>query len=109
VPTVFFLARLREGVDPADYEKWVREFDYPTGAAIPSIISYRTHRIAGPFRTAEIDYDYIEVVEVTDIDAYRRDLEEHPRAQELRRQIVEYLEPSDNYWGHYVEPAKDAS
>ncbi|MEJ2558633.1 MAG: hypothetical protein P8186_20940 [Anaerolineae bacterium] len=105
MPTVFFLARLREGVDPADYEKWVREFDYPTGESIPSIISYKTHRLVGPYRKAEVSYDYIEVVEVTDIDDYTRDLEELPQAQELRRQIVQYLEPSDSYWGHGVEPA----
>ena len=103
MPTVFFLARLREGVDPAEYEKWVREFDYPTAKTIPSIISYRTHRISGPFRKADVPYDYIEVVEVTDIEAYRRDLEELPQAQELRRQIVQYLEPSDSYWGYRVE------
>ena len=104
MPTVIFLTRLRDGVDPADYEKWLREFDYPTAKTIPSIISYRTHRIVGPFRKAELDYDYFEVVQVTDIDDYRRDLEELPQAQELRRQIVEYLEPSDNnFWGQLVE------
>lgn len=103
MPTVFFLTRLRKGVAPADYEKWVREFDYPTAKSIPSIISYRTHRIAGPYREADAHYDYIEVVEVTNIDDYRRDLEELPQAQELRRQIIEYLEPSDSYWGHRVE------
>jgi hypothetical protein len=103
MPTVFFLARLREGVDPAVYEAWVRSFDYPTAQSIPSIISYKTHRIAGPLRQASVPYDYIEVVEVTDIDAYRRDLAELPQAQELRRQIVEYLEPSDSYWGYLVE------
>ncbi len=102
MPTVIFLTRLRAGVDPADYEKWLREFDYPTARNIPSIISYRTHRIAGPFRRAEAHYDYFEVVEVTDVDAYRRDLEQLPQAQELRQQIVQYLEPSDNYWGNYV-------
>ena len=36
MPTVFFLARLRQGVDPATYEQWVRDFDYPTARSIPS-------------------------------------------------------------------------
>ncbi len=70
MPTVFFLARLRPGVEAAAYEQWVRSFDYPTVQSIPSIISYKTHRIAGPLRQAKEHYDYIEVVEVTDIDAY---------------------------------------
>ena len=103
MPTVFFLARLREGVTPAAYEHWVRSFDYPTARAIPSIISYKTHRLSGPFRQAGAHYDYIEVVEVTNIDDYRRQLEELPQAQELRRQIVEYLQPSDSYWGQVIE------
>lgn len=103
MPTVFFLARLREGITPEAYEQWVRTFDYPTAQSIPSILSYKTHRIVGPYRQAAVAYDYIEVVEVTDIDAYRRDLTELPQAQELRRQIVEYLEPSDSHWGHLVE------
>jgi hypothetical protein len=103
MPTVFFLARLRHGVTPEAYEAWVRSFDYPTAQSIPSILSYKTHRIRGPFRQAELSYDYIEVVEITDLEAYRRDLEELPQAQELRRQIVAYLEPSDSYWGQVVE------
>ena len=103
MPTVFFLARLRNGVTPEAYEQWVRSFDYPTAQSIPSILSYKTHRIAGPYRQAHTPYDYIEVVEVTNIDDYRRELAELSQAQELRRQIVEYLEPSDSYWGHLVE------
>jgi hypothetical protein len=103
MPTVFFLNRLKPGVDPEDYEQWVREVDYPIANSIPSILSYRTHRISGPYRHAHAEYDYIEVVEVTDIDDYRRDLDELPQAKELRRQIVDYLEFPDNYWGNYVE------
>jgi hypothetical protein len=103
MPTVFFLARLRQGIEPAAYEQWVRNFDYPTARSIPSIVSYKTHRISGPFRQAGVPYDYIEVVEVTSIDDYRRDLAELPQAQELRRQIGQYLEPSDSYWGHVIE------
>ena len=103
MPTVFFLARLRPGVAQDAYERWVREFDYPTASSIPSIVSYRTHRLIGPYRKADVHYDYIEVVEVTDIEAYRRDLQELPQAQELRRQIVQYLEPSDSFWGYRLE------
>lgn len=102
MPTVFFLNRLREGVTAEEYEQWLREVDYPTADSVPSIISYRTHRIEGPYREAHTDYDYIEVVEVTDIDDYRRDLDELPQVLEMRKQIVEYLEFPDNFWGHYI-------
>lgn len=109
MPTVFFLNRLKEGVDPADYERWLREVDYPIASSIPSILSYRTHRISGLYRQAHVAYDYIEVVEVTDIDEYRRDLDELPQAKELRRQIVAYLEFPDNFWGNYLEGNADGA
>jgi hypothetical protein len=106
MPVVFFLARLREGADPAEYERWVRGFDYPTASKVPSIISYRVHRVEDAYLNSEFDCDYIEVVEVTDIDDYRRDLDQMPEIQELRRQIVEYLKPageSTNYWTTRLE------
>jgi hypothetical protein len=106
MPTVFILTELRPGVDHADYERWVREVDYPTSAEVPSIISFRVHRVEGPFREAELECDYIEVVEVTDLEDYQRDLEEVPELQELFRQIRQYLKPSEQFsgwWGHRVE------
>jgi REDY-like protein HapK len=104
VPTVFFLTRLKKGVDPAAYEKWVREFDYPTAKTIPSILSYQNHRLHGAFRQADAIYDYIEVIEVTDLEAYRRDMDELPQFRELRRQIQSYLEPNNqSYWGERLE------
>ncbi len=100
MPTVFFLTRLKEGADAADYEKWVREFDYPTAGKIPSIVSYRNYRLGGSFRQADVSYDYLEVIEVTDLEAYRRDLDALPHAVELRRQILNYLDPRmQSYWG----------
>ncbi len=98
MPVVFFLARLKPGVDPNTYERWVREVDYPTARRFPSIISYTNHRLAGPFRKADVRYDYLEVIQVTDLDVYRADLSS-PAAQELRRQLMEFIEPSDNFVG----------
>lgn len=97
MPTVFILTHLRPGADPADYERWVREVDYPTSAQVPSIISFRVYRVEGVFRRAELECDYIEVVEVTDLDDYRRDLAERPELQELFRQIRQYLAPSEQF------------
>lgn len=102
MPVVFFLQRLKPGVKAEDYEQWVREFDYPTARNLPSIISYRNYRLRGPLRKADVHYDYLEVIEITDREAYRRDLE-GPGAAELRRQIVNYLQPSDNFWAELIE------
>lgn len=72
---VFFLNRLREGVDPAHYERWVREVDYPLARRLPTIRSYFVTRLDGLLdKDGEPPYDYLEVVEITALEAYRRDL-----------------------------------
>jgi hypothetical protein len=69
--TAFFLTKLKKGVKAEDYERWVREFDYPGAKRRKSIKSYKVHRINGAFRGDKV-YDYIEVVEITDLDEYRK-------------------------------------
>ncbi len=72
---VFFLNKLREGVDPAAYERWVREVDYPFARRLPTIESYVVTRLDGLFEGGEAPYDYLEVVEITELDAYRKSLD----------------------------------
>ncbi len=79
----------------------MREFDYPTARSLPSIVSYHNFRLNAPLRKADVSYDYIEVIEVTDLEAYRRDLES-AQARELGRQIAAYLVPADSYWGEVI-------
>ncbi len=102
MPVVFFLARLKPGVDPAAYERWVQEVDYPTSRRLPSIVSYVNHRLVSPFRKADVRYDYLEVIHVTDLDAYRQDLA-RPEVEALRRQLAQFIEPSDNFVGEVIE------
>lgn len=69
---VFFLNRLHDGVDPADYEDWIRRVDYPVARAQDAIRSYTVTRITGTLSgQGESPYHYLEVVEITDLDAYR--------------------------------------
>ena len=72
MPVVFFLNKLREGV--TDYEQWVREVDYPTARALKTIKSYVVARTPATLEGEPSPYDYIERVEVTDVDAYRQEL-----------------------------------
>jgi hypothetical protein len=69
---VFFLNRLREGVDAGEYEAWIRRVDYPVARAQGAITSYTVTRIEGALSgEGESPYDYLEVIEITDLDAYR--------------------------------------
>ena len=53
MPVRYVLTTLKNGVKPEDYERWLREYDYRVAKTLPSIISYRTHRVEGPINGAE--------------------------------------------------------
>ena len=74
MPVVFFLNKLRPGVRGEDYERWVREVDYPTARALSTITSYVVARTEATLEGGASPYDYVERVEVTNIDDYRREL-----------------------------------
>ena len=100
MPVVFWFSRLQPGIDPADYERWVREVDYVAAKQIASLISYRVHRINGPcVGDTPAPYDYVEIAEVTDIDEYRRDLENHPAVHAIVAEIGNYVQSVGNAWG----------
>ena len=85
----YVMNTLRPGVRPEDYERWLREYDYKVAAALPSIASYRASRIEGPIHGAlDAGWQYIERIEVLDVDQYARDLAS-PAGQELLRQLYE--------------------
>jgi len=102
----YVITTLKKGVDPAAYEKWLREYDYRVAKTLPSIISYTTHRIEGPINGAEdAGWHYIERIEVRDVDQYQKDLAS-PAGQELLRQLYEhYLERPRNifFWAEPIE------
>ena len=74
MPVVFFLNRLRPGVTGEDYERWVREVDYPTARSLKTIKSYVVARMDATLDGQAPPYDYVERVEITDIDDYRGEL-----------------------------------
>jgi len=86
---VFFLNKLREGADRAEYERWVREVDYPFARSLPTIRSYVVTRLDGLLDGGAAPYDYLEVVEISELAAYRASLD--PKASpELERFFGEW-------------------
>jgi hypothetical protein len=106
MPVRYVITTLKPGVRPEDYERWLREYDYRVARTLPSIISYRTHRIEGPINGAErAGWHYIERIEVRDKDQYAADLAS-PAGQELIRQLYDtYLERPKNifFWSEPIE------
>lgn len=106
MPVRYVITTLKPGVPPEDYERWLREYDYRVAKTLPSIISYRTHRIEGPITgVADAGWNYIERIVVRDVEQYRKDLSS-PAGQELIRQLYEnYLDRSRNifFWSEPIE------
>jgi hypothetical protein len=106
MPVRYVITTLKKGVKPEDYERWLREYDYRVAKTLPSIVSYRTHRIEGPITGAEQPgWNYIERIEVRDPEQYAKDLAS-PAGQELIRQLYDnYLERSRTvfFWSEPIE------
>lgn len=94
MPVVFFLNNLREGVDPKEYEQWVREVDYPTARSLKTIKSYVVNRIDGTLEGNASPYQYIERVEITDLAAYQEELRTGKGMEEFSKQWSSYVAES---------------
>ena len=102
---VYALAKLKPGVDPKEYERYVREVDYPTAAKLASITHYRTHRINEMPDVPGGPWDYIERIEITDRATYERDLTTDGKAL-IDELFEKYLERSRTHllWTERLEP-----
>ncbi len=102
---VFFLNKLREGVTPAEYERWAREVGYPFARSITSIDDFVIARL-----DATLDgggsppYDFIEVVEVADLQAYKADLStDRPEIQAFDEEWLKYVGEAVAVIGEVIE------
>ncbi len=61
------LVRLKEGVGPEDYERWVLESYVPAVLKLPSVSDWRNHRVGGLLGSeAPPPHDYVVTLEVAD-------------------------------------------
>lgn len=102
---VFVLASLRPGVDPDEYERYVREVDYPTSVKLTSIVSYRTHRLFEAPPIAGGPWQYVERIEITDRAAYEHDLT-HGGKELIDELLTKYLDPARTHllWTERIDP-----
>ena len=101
MPVVFFLNKLRPGVRRDDYERWVREVDYPTARALTTIRSYVVARTEETLEAEPSPYDYVERVEITNIDDYRRQLTD-PSMADFSRQWSAHVGESLAVFGEEI-------
>jgi hypothetical protein len=98
---VFFLNKLRPGVKGEDYERWVRDVDYPTARSLDTITSYVVAKMAATLDGNPAPYDYIERVEITDIDDYRKELAD-PKLGDFAQQWSAFVGESTAVFGDEI-------
>jgi hypothetical protein len=87
MPVRFLISTLKRGVDPAEYERWVRECDYALVRSKPNYLSYTVHRIRRPVDgAAEAGWQYIERIEVASLEQHDLDLAS-PEGVALRAEL----------------------
>ena len=97
MPVRFLISTLKPGVDPAAYERWVRERDYELVRTLPNYISYKVHRIKPPIQGADsCGWQYIERIEGKSLVQHDRDLAS-PVGAALR----------DELYGKFLDRAKN--
>jgi REDY-like protein HapK len=100
---VFFLNRLHEGTDRAEYEAWIRRVDYPVARAQDAIRSYTVTRIDGTLTDeGESPYEYLEVIEISDLDAYRA-LGDLPEFRQLLEEWSNYVADAVMVHGEVID------
>lgn len=92
MPVRFLITKLKAGVDPADYERWVRDRDYPFVASLSNVTSYKVHRVTGEVAGAEgAGWMYLERIEMRSLETHARDLA-GPEGQKVREEFYRFVD-----------------
>ncbi|MCW3006102.1 MAG: hypothetical protein JWP17_728 [Solirubrobacterales bacterium] len=91
---VFFLTHLRPGVDPQEYEQFLRDVDYPRTKELLPVSSYQATRIEGrAVSEGDAPYAYIEILDIDDVEGYRTAFANPtPEIAELIQQVFSYVD-----------------
>jgi hypothetical protein len=109
VPVRFVLIKLKDGVSVDDYERFIQAVDYPVVPSLETIRHYRTHRIRPEDKDPrQLPWDYVERIDVTDREAYQRELAASEGFAEFKRLNPTYVERAYAFWSDAVEPLEQA-
>lgn len=90
--TLIVTLKLKEGVDPEEYERWARENDAPTARTLPSIEEWSLYRAQGLVGVdGEPPFDYVEVVQVADTEQMSKDMS-GPEIGRLSEELAKYAD-----------------
>jgi REDY-like protein HapK len=75
MPTIVVLFNLKQGASIEDYETWAKSKDIPTVKSLGSVKDFRVMKMGNMLGSqAASPYQYCELIEVPDMDAFFADL-----------------------------------
>ncbi|MEZ4361192.1 MAG: hypothetical protein R3B48_13495 [Kofleriaceae bacterium] len=92
--------RLKPGIDPERFERWVRDRDYASCPALPSLLSFAVARAPG---APGAPLHYFEIIQVTSAEAFEADM----TSETFRALVAAFSEMADvveTFRGHRIEP-----
>ncbi|MEM1430538.1 MAG: REDY-like protein HapK [Pseudomonadota bacterium] len=78
MPRIVVLFNLKQGVSAAEYEAWARGTDAPTVRGLGAVTSFTIHRATGLLGGGPSPYQYVEVLDFTDMDLLLADISADP-------------------------------
>ena len=71
---IVVLFNLKADVDPAEYEAWVRNTDYPGTRGLGSVTGFTTYRTKGTLGGGEAPYQYVEIIDIVGLEPFMADV-----------------------------------
>lgn len=88
---VVVLFSLKPGVNADQYEAWARARDLPNVNALDSVQTFRVLRSKGLMNGSAAPYQYVELIELRDFDAFRSEV----KSDLMQRVAGEFREFAD--------------
>ena len=90
--TIAVLVKVKEGVSPEDYERWVLESYASAVRELPSVSAWRNHKVGGVLGSDEAPpYDYVVTLQVEDLAQLGEEMAED-RTRALLSELHGYTE-----------------
>jgi hypothetical protein len=71
---LILIYKLKDGVTPADFEKWVRSTDYPSMRGLKRVADFRTHRVESSLMGGDKpSIQYIETFAIPDLEGFTKE------------------------------------
>lgn len=90
--TLIVLFNLKPDADVASYERWAAEVDMATVRRLESCQAFDVYRCTETLRGGEAPYDYVEIIELDNLDGFRAEA----AGEAVQQVAAQFREFADN-------------